>query len=222
MNDIADAMIPYLQASGISYYRNTPEMTAASSVRDSNARGVDLHLALHSNAAGVGNSGNVRGIDIYYYPGSVNGRRFADIIVNNLKTIYPLPDRVRALPTTAIGEVRRTNAPSVLAELGYHDNYEDATWIVNNTSAIAQQMSRSVAEYFGLPFVQPGGTTNATVNITSGSLNIRSAPSVTAPIIASATRGAPIQVLGRDGDWYQVNYNGMYGYAYANYILMNS
>ena len=35
MNRLADAMEPYLTASGIRYSRNTPDMTAASSIRAS-------------------------------------------------------------------------------------------------------------------------------------------------------------------------------------------
>ena len=37
MNRLADAMEPMLFASGIQYTRNTPDMTAASSIRASNA-----------------------------------------------------------------------------------------------------------------------------------------------------------------------------------------
>ena len=37
MNRLADAMEPYLSASGIRFTRNTHDMTAASSIRDSNA-----------------------------------------------------------------------------------------------------------------------------------------------------------------------------------------
>ena len=51
MNRLADAMVPLLDASGIEYVRNTPEMTAASSITASNQGDHDLHLALHSNAA---------------------------------------------------------------------------------------------------------------------------------------------------------------------------
>ena len=36
MNLIADAMEPYLFASGIEFVRNTPQMTAASSIRQAN------------------------------------------------------------------------------------------------------------------------------------------------------------------------------------------
>ncbi|MBR4072708.1 MAG: peptidoglycan hydrolase, partial [Clostridia bacterium] len=48
MNLIADAMEPYLYATGIDFTRNTPEMTAASSIAASNQGNYDLHLALHS------------------------------------------------------------------------------------------------------------------------------------------------------------------------------
>ncbi len=88
MNLVADAMEPYLTASGIEYVRNTPDMTAASSIRASNAGNFDLHLALHSNAAPPNLSGQLRGSDAYYYPYSERSRRLADIIVANLKAIY--------------------------------------------------------------------------------------------------------------------------------------
>ena len=90
MNLIADKMIPYLEASGIRYSRNNPNMNAVSSIAASNAGNYDLHLALHSNATGSGD-GSRRGTEVYYFPTSVNGARAAEIIANNLKLIYPLP-----------------------------------------------------------------------------------------------------------------------------------
>ena len=98
MNRLADAMEPYLTASGIRYSRNTPDMTAASSIRASNAGNYDLHLALHSNAAPEGQYGQARGILVFYYPGSVQGQRAATLVADGLKTLYPLPNRVRAEP----------------------------------------------------------------------------------------------------------------------------
>ncbi len=154
MNLIADAMQPYLVASGISFERNTPEMTAASSIAASNSGNYDLHIALHSNATGSGD-GSRRGGEVYYYPTSVNGKRFAEIVANNLKLIYPLPQLVRTVPTTSLGEVRRTRAPSVLIEFAYHDNYEDAVWIRDSIEAIAANLVVSITDYFGIPFVVP-------------------------------------------------------------------
>ena len=119
MNRLADAMVPYLNASGIQYVRNTPEMTAASSILASNSGNFDLHLALHSNGAPEGQYGQIRGVLVFYYPGSAEGRRAAEIVAENLKKIYPLPSKVRTEPTTTIGEVRKVRAPSVFLELGY-------------------------------------------------------------------------------------------------------
>ena len=42
--------------------------------------------------------------------------------------------------TTSLGEVRQPRFPSVLLEIGYHDNYEDAQWIENNIDPIAQSL----------------------------------------------------------------------------------
>ena len=50
-NLITDAMIPYLEASGIYYGRNDPDGTVSTSIAMSNAGSYDLHLAIHSNAA---------------------------------------------------------------------------------------------------------------------------------------------------------------------------
>ena len=90
MNLIADAMEPYLTANTIRFGRNTPEMTAASSIRQGNAGNYDFYLALHSNGSTDGSrEGAVRGIIAFYYPGSTNGRRAADIFLRFWPFITP-------------------------------------------------------------------------------------------------------------------------------------
>ena len=217
MNLIADAMEPYLRASGINFRRNDPDTSAAAAIRESNAGTYDFHLALHSNAAGDANSGNIRGIDVYFYPTSQDGLAMANILVDNLRTIYPLPDRVRAISTTAIGEVRRTNAPSVLIELGYHDNVEDATWVENNVEEIARSIVLSVTEYFGLPFVTPQAVQTGTVTA-AGGLNFRSYPTASSASYLLIPQGASVDVYGLENGWYTIGYNGLLGFGAAQYI----
>ena len=143
MNRLADALEPYLYANGIRFVRNTPDMTAASSIAQANRLGgFDFYLALHSNAAAPESSGSVRGVLVFYYPTSAEGKRAADLFAANLKRVYPLPDLVRTVPTTALGEVRQPKYPANLLELGYHDNYADAAWVETNMDAIAAAPAR--------------------------------------------------------------------------------
>lgn len=218
MNLIADAMVPYLRSSGIEYTRNTPDMTAASSIRQSNEGEYDLHLALHSNAAPESLSGQLQGTDVYYYPNSIEGERAAIIIADNLKDIYLNPDRVRALTTTRLGEVSRTRAPGVLIEFAYHDNEEDATWIKENIDEIAANVVLSLTEYFGIPFIPPRNPQQGVVSLRYGTLNIRSVPSIEASIIGTLKDGDVVTIYGRWNDWYVVGFDNLVGYAFADYI----
>ena len=219
MNLVADAMIPYLEASGINYVRNTPEMTAASSIRQSNSGNYDFHLALHSNASGSGN-GNVRGAEFYYYPNSSNGQRAAQIFANNFKEIYPIPDRVRTVATTTLGEVVRTRAPSVLAEVAYHDNPEDANWIRNNIDNMARNLVLSLTDYFDIPFNVPNSTTrSAVVTTNTGSnLNIRQQPDINSARIGSIPNGTRVTVYYDTGEWSLIMYGNITGYVNNRYL----
>ena len=221
MNLLADKMVPFLNASGIRYTRNTPSMTAATSIAASNAGNYDLHLALHSNAAPEGRYGTIQGSIVFYYPGSTQGQRAAEIIANGLKEIYPDPNLVRAEATTAIGEVRRVRAPSVFLELAFHDNVEDALWIQNNLDAIARNLVLSLTEYFGIPFYETERNQQATVDVSWGTLNIRARPSTSAPILAQAPDGSALTVINRSIGWSLVNYNGIIGYASDDFITLN-
>ncbi|HCO63069.1 MAG TPA: peptidoglycan hydrolase [Clostridiales bacterium] len=218
MNRLADAMVPYLEASGIQFVRNTPDMTAASSIRASNAGSYDLHLALHSNASPPDQYGENRGILVFYYPGSTMGQRAAEIFAQNLKRIYPLPDLVRTEATTTIGEVRQPRAPSVFLELGYHDNPDDAAWVQNNLDAIARNLVQSLAEYFQIPFLYPQAPKQGVVDVNWGYLNIRARPSLTAPVLAKAYDGARLTILNQWQNWYLVSFDGVVGYASSDYI----
>lgn len=218
MNQLADRMLPWLEASGVNVTRNTPAMTAASSIRASNAGNYDFHLALHSNAAPAGRYGQVRGTDVYYAPNSVRGLRMAQIIADNLREIYPLPDRVRTVATTSIGEVRLTRAPAVLLELAYHDNMEDANWITENLETIAENLVLSVTEYFGLPLLTPQTPRMGVVRLNYGNLNLRMAPSTGAGIYRQIPNGANVEIFGSYEDWYVLRYGGVLGYAISRYI----
>ena len=221
MNQIADAMEPYLRANGISYGRNDPSTSAAASIRQGNAGNYDFYLALHSNASGDGASeGRARGIIAFYYPTSTNGQRGAELIVQNLRPIYPLPDLVNTRSTTSLGEVRQPRMPSVLVEIGYHDNVADALWIESNVVAIARQLVRALTEYFGIPFIDECIDRQAVVATQGGALNLRSGPSTDSAVLTQIPNGTPITVCGEWNGWYTVSYNGLEGYVSGQFVRL--
>lgn len=220
MNRIADRMEPYLRSSGIQYVRNDPNKNVSGAIKDSNSAYYDVHLALHSNAAPERLSGKLRGIDIYYAPKSFDSERLANIIANNLKSIYPLPEKSNAVPTNSLGEVLQTNAVAVLCELGYHDNYADEAWIKNNLESIAKNLVQSLCDYFGIPFILPSALRWGTVVTDGSGLNIRSYPSMSGKIIGSVPNGATVTIYGETNGWYVINYNGITGYSSSNFISL--
>ena len=153
MRLIADAMEPYLTASGISFDRSQFGMNPNQVANDSNQQKYGLHLAIHSNAAAGNLAGKVRGVQIYYYPTSVKGRQLAEIIAANYRGIYPEPMNIALIPSDRLAELKRTQAPAVLIETAFHDNPEDAGWIKDNIETIARSLSQSVAQFLNVPFV---------------------------------------------------------------------
>lgn len=218
MNIIADKMEPYLRSSGISYVRNNPRRGAAGAISDSNAGRYDVHLAIHSNAGGGDFAGKLRGIDIYYSPYSDLSRDLATITANNFETIYPDPAKVNTRPTTTLGEVSRTRAVAILAEIGYHDNYADASWIKSNLDRIAVVLVQSLCDYFGIPFIDATPVRTGIVTTDGSNLNIRNYPSMDSSVIGSIPNGAKVYVYGQSGNWYVVKYGSVEGYSYADYI----
>lgn len=221
MNILADRIVPYLLASGIGFGRNDRDKNAAAAIAQSNRGDYDFHLSLHSNASPAGQEGQNRGIIVYYYPGSADSLRMAEILVDNLQTIYPLPEKVKAMPTVNIGEVRRTRAPAVLIEIGYHDNVEDATWVEQNIDALAERISLSVTEYFGVPFLSPQPLRQGTVTVQGGRLNIRDLPLMGSEVLARAENGDQLIIFGESGNWYSVRYGEVVGFANTAYVVVS-
>ena len=220
MNLIADKMEPYLRSSGISFGRNNPSRGVTGAIAESNAGNYDVHLAIHSNAAGGDFVGKLRGIDIYYSPYSDLSRQLAVITANNFENIYPDPEKVNIMPTTSLGEVTRTRSIAILAEIGYHDNYADADWIKANLNQIARTLVQSLCDYFGIPFVEATPVRMGIVTTDGSNLNIRKFPSTDSAVIGSIPNGAKVSVYGQTGNWYVVKYDSTEGYSFADYIVL--
>lgn len=220
MNLLATEMEPYLRACGISYIRNDPERNVAGAIADSNAGKFDVHLALHSNAAPEQFAGMLRGIDVYFAPSSRDSELLATIIANNMQRIYPLENQVTARPTNRLGEVLRTKAVAVLAEIGYHDNLEDVEWIQKNLKQIAMTLVLSLTDYFGIPFINETEPFYGTVETDGSRLNLRDYPALSGTILTQIPDDTQLILYGETDGWFVTTYNGKTGYVSGEFLRL--
>lgn len=215
-NLIADAMIPYLNASGIDYGRNSREMTALESAQTANRGNFDFYLAIHSNAS----DGEQRnGAEIYYFPDSIQGRRAANIFANNYRQIYPFPENVRIIPLGTLVELNKTSMPAILFEVAYHDSITDFSWMKRNIPEIGRNLALSVADYFGVPFVEPLPFAVGTVSVTSGNLNVRNQPNTNSQVIGKLQNGDRVNIIERINNWFKISNENLSGYVNSRYII---
>ena len=143
MNEISDMVKSVLQKYGIKIYRNNPLWDLRKVVEDSNLKKPDLHVAIHSNA-GRGN-----GCEIFAYSVGSKGEKAAKVIYPEIERITPTKDRGIKY-NTELYELRETNSPAVLIEIGFHDNEREAVWIVENLETIGRSIAIGIIKYFGI------------------------------------------------------------------------
>jgi N-acetylmuramoyl-L-alanine amidase len=155
MNQLADVLEPLLRKYGHEILRNKPTMTLKEVKDASNAFKPDLHLALHSNAG----NGLARGCEIYCYRYGGQGEQYARTLYKYLEPLTPTPDRgvKEGYNFYGVGkhmyEVTYTTAPAVLIEIAFHDNGNDAAWIVANMTAIATAITNAINDAAGIETV---------------------------------------------------------------------
>lgn len=144
MNEVADVVEPILKAQGIKVYRNDPEKGIRDYTAEANRLKTDLYLSIHSNAF----NGKVRGTETWCHRRGGEGERFAKRIGRELMKIYQGPDRgvkegYNRFGDKPMWETADSNMPACLVEIAFHDNKEDATWILANIEPICKALARA-------------------------------------------------------------------------------
>lgn len=147
MHEIGKIAVGKLIGMGYEVYTSEPQMSLDQVCTESNSLKADIHVAIHSNAT-ADKIGTARGCEVWYREGSREGERLAKSIYDRLSVLTPANDR-GIKPTTRLFELNHTTAPAAIIEVGFHNNPEDAQWIVNNEDAIADAIAEGIGIYFG-------------------------------------------------------------------------
>lgn len=112
----------------------------------------DLFFSAHANALN-GIFGTQEGVSVYRYPGSVQGKKCAEIILKYL--IQGTSQKNRGVLSANFYVLRESDMPSVLAEYAFMDNLREAQLLMNNAfrQECADQTAQGICEYFGVAYV---------------------------------------------------------------------
>lgn len=117
-------------------------------VAESNAWGADLHMPLHTN----GFNGTVAGLRIMVFKKGGEAEQIAKAIMAELAHITPgTSDGISEYPK--LYEIANSNAICVYIEVGFHDNPEEAQWIIDHTQDIAEAICKGLCNHYGVTYV---------------------------------------------------------------------
>lgn len=147
-NKIADVTEAILKEHGFLVMQNDPSGSPSDHARKANAYEPALVVPIHTNAGGG------HGTEVFCYnPANLNSKstKAAQHIYRHLSALTPTQDR-GIKKNVEFYEIRNTNAPCVYIEVAFHDNPEDAAWIISHIHAIAEKIAHGICDTFGVPF----------------------------------------------------------------------
>lgn len=120
---------------------------------ESNAFGAALHLPIHTN----GFNGTVAGLRIMVFKKGGEAEQIAKAIMDTLAPITPgASDGISEYP--GLYEIKNSKAICVYIEVGFHDNPEEAQWIIDHTQDIAAAICKGLCSHYGVEYVPAAQT----------------------------------------------------------------
>lgn len=129
--------------------------TMQNRVLHSDQWGADMHLAIHTNATGQHTAG---GTQVFFYAYNGFGNVACQKVFEELKDITPGSNAEVCKKYSALYEVYKPNATSVYCEVEFHDVAAYAKWIIENTEAIAEAITRGICKFYTVDYVKPKET----------------------------------------------------------------
>ena len=141
---IATVLVAALKRCGFEAKTNLTA-SMADRVREGNAWGADLYVAVHTNAFNE----EVAGTRIFAIDLVGEGYKAAKAVFAALAPVTPgTSENIKARPE--LYEVRKSASPCVYVEVDFHDVDEVAMWIIENTEEIAEAICEGICNYFGV------------------------------------------------------------------------
>lgn len=134
---LTDMLVDYTNL--VVYANNSyPGLSLSDSIKESNSYDVDYHIALHSNAGGG------KGSEGWH---SNSSKKLTNSILTELDEILPYKTRGLKDGSKSLYEIKNTNACATLIEVLFHDDYDQAKFIILNYYSIAKAIFEGIVSY---------------------------------------------------------------------------
>lgn len=145
---IALATVDALKRCGFEAKTNVADgKTMYDRVRESNSWGADLHVPIHTNAFNK----KLKGTRMFCSSTTGDGGKACKSILDVLAPLVPgESDGIRA---ASYYEITATKAPCAYVEAAFHDNAEQAKWIIDHVVDIGEAICKGICNYYGVKYV---------------------------------------------------------------------
>ena len=134
---LTDMLVDY---TNLKVYANNsyPGLSLSDSIKESNSYDVDYHIALHSNAGGG------KGSEGWH---SNSSKKLTNSILTKLDEILPYKTRGLKDGSKSLYEIKNTKSCATLIEVLFHDDYDQAKFIILNYNSIAKAIFEGIVSY---------------------------------------------------------------------------
>ena len=114
-----------------------------------------LFISIHFNSMGLYWDDSVGGIETYFYPGSKEGKKLADIVHSQLLKGTDLKDR--HVKSANFHVLRETMMTAILCELGFMSNHVEANLMTNIAyqNECSTEIAMGICQYAGIEWQKP-------------------------------------------------------------------
>ncbi len=144
---IAKYCVAYLKKKGFSV-KCTYNLDMYERVKESNAFGADLHVAIHTNATAKHNV--TGGTQILLYNLSGERKKVGQAVLDRLAPLTPGKSAERLVEKSDFYEINSAKGITVYCECEFHDTKEGSDFIRKNTKKIGEAIAKGICDYYGV------------------------------------------------------------------------
>ena len=148
-NRIAAAAKTALERCGFEAKKAPEGQSYQANVAESNAWGADIHVPIHTNAGGG------HGPLVLIYSRTTARVSLAQPVYDALNAVVPTASVYGVQAKPGLYEVANSNCKCVYIECAFHDDPDEARWIIDNATLLGEEIARGLCKGTGVKYVEP-------------------------------------------------------------------